>query len=358
MKEDISLETRIIEPCMEFIERKERVKNRTRDYSKYLEEKRTEIASFIREGGVIIPRITVIVGTKCTLRCKDCWQLMPYYDAPYDIDIKDLLTDLKQLFSIVDYCVSISIVGGEPFIYPYLDILLQYLIHNEKVGSIELTTNAMRLPNESVLNQLESDKVSVHISDYGKIDAMAEFVKEMDRHHINIHVLVDMKWIDNGNWKSRNGERSVLSELYLYCRQGKLCKTLLKGKLFDCPRAANLTDLGYADNINFLDIHNCDKTDILSFWLKEYTMACDYCDMTVPVKKFVQPAIQVKNQYFERSSCTIIPRDDYEEIWNANERYRQQLDNYQKRVKELEEWTCELQKAKDWLDEQYNLLIK
>lgn len=39
MKEDISLETRIIEPCMEFIERKERVKNRTRDYSKYLEEK-------------------------------------------------------------------------------------------------------------------------------------------------------------------------------------------------------------------------------------------------------------------------------------------------------------------------------
>lgn len=46
-----SIEERIIEPCIEFIEKRERAKDRTRDYSKYLAEKRIEIDSQIRGGG-------------------------------------------------------------------------------------------------------------------------------------------------------------------------------------------------------------------------------------------------------------------------------------------------------------------
>lgn len=45
-----SIEERIIEPCIEFIEKRERAKDRTRDYSKYLAEKRIEIDSQIRGG--------------------------------------------------------------------------------------------------------------------------------------------------------------------------------------------------------------------------------------------------------------------------------------------------------------------
>lgn len=353
-----SIEERIIEPCIEFIEKRERAKDRTRDYSKYLAEKRIEIDSQIRGGVLILPRITVIVGTKCTLCCKDCFNLMQYYDKPYDLEIEELLKDLKQLFAIVDYCVCISVIGGEPFIYPHLNILLDNLIRNEKVGSIELTTNAIRIPNEKVLKQLGNEKVFVEVSDYGEIDTMAAFIKVMDTYHAKVHLSTNMTWIDAGNCTARNRNWDDLKALYGNCRSARLCKPLFKGKLFSCSRAAYLDDLGYAKNIESLDIYKCDKKAIFSFWLRDYTVACDYCDMTVKEKKIIEPAIQKNGRHFERSSCTIIPRDDYEEIWNANEWYRQQLDNYKKRVSELEQWAAELQKAKDWLEKQYNNYVE
>lgn len=348
----ISIETRIIEPCLEFIEKMERKKGQNLDNG-YLEEKRVEISNKIQEGGVIIPRITFIVGTRCTLRCRDCSNLMQYYEKPFDIEIDNLIKDLNQFFSLVDYCVCINVIGGEPFIYPQLEILLDYLIRNEKLGSIEFTTNATAIPSEGVLNLLGNDKVRVEISDYGEIDTLASFIKMMDQYHVKIHVDVDMSWIDCGSYEARNRDVSMLGKMYVSCRASRLCKSLFKGKLFDCPRAVHLVDLGFASNIKFLDIYNCDKHSLLEFWLKEYTMACDYCDLASPQKRTVEPAIQKNGRYLNRSSCTIIPREEYEEIWTANEWYKQQLDNYQKRVLELEEWTAELQKSKDWLEEQY-----
>ena len=278
---------------------------------------------------------------------------MQNYLRPYDIEIDSLLEDLYQLFLIVEYCECINIIGGEPFIYPYLDRLLEYLIHNEKVGYIEFTTNGTKIPDEKVLELLANDKVYVEISDYGEIDKLAKFITIMDKYHAKVHMDVNMRWIDCGGNISRNRDDSVLKELYGACRAGKLCKALFKGRLFDCPRAAHLNDLGFAGNIDYLDIYSCDKTALLDFWLKEYSMACDYCDMMVQDKKFVEHAIQKNGRHLNRSSCTIIPREDYEEILEANEWYRQQLGNYQQRVSELEEWTAELQKSKDWLEMQY-----
>lgn len=283
---------------------------------------------------------------------------MQYYEKPSDIEIDELLKDLRQLFSIVDYCVCISVVGGEPFIYPYLEILLDYLINNEKVGSIEFTTNATRIPSKNVLERLRNDKVFVEISDYGEIDSMAAFIKAMDEYDVKIHMSTNMKWIDYGDCTARNREKDILKALYVSCVSGKLCKSLFKGKLFPCARAAHLSDLGYADDIEFLDIYQCNKRDIITFWLSEYTMACDYCDFTIKKKRFVEPAVQMNGKHFERSRCTLIFRDDYEEIWRANEWYKQQLDNYKKRVLELERWTNELQEAKDWLEEQYKFLTE
>lgn len=300
----------------------------------------------------------VIVGTKCTLRCKDCSNLMQFYSKPYDLDIENVIMDLMQFFSIVDYCVCVNVVGGEPFIYPHLDMLLEYLIHNIKVGSIEITTNATKIPDKGVLELLKDTKVRVEVSDYGCIGRMAEFIKVMDKYQIKIHVSVDMKWIDCGNQESRNREQDLLEKLYMSCRSAKVCKSLFKGRVFDCPRAAHLMDLGYADDIAFLDIYNCSKEDILSFWLKGYTRACDYCDMSVQTKKYVEPAVQMNGSYLERSSCTLIPRNDYEEIWNANEWYKEQLSNYQRRVTELEAWINELQEAKNWLEEKYKSFME
>lgn len=350
--DDFTIETRIIEPCLEFLEKIERKRDRYRDIDLNMRQKRIELKKYIR-GGTVLPRVVVIVGTKCTLCCKDCADLMPCYSEPYDIPIDELLRDLRQLFSLVDYCMCVEIIGGEPFLYPYMDVLLDYLINNSHVASIELTTNATVIPNIQVLEKLSDIKITVIISDYGEIVKMSSLIKAMDEYGIRMHIEVNMKWVDMGDCRSRERQHTFLEEIYASCRPGKMCKTLLKGKLFPCSRAARLVDLGYADNIEFLDIYNCTKNDIYSFCLKRYTMACDYCDLSIKDKKYIEPAVQINGKRFRRSSCSLIPRDDYEEIWNANDWFKQQLKNYKKRVVELEEWIKDLSAGKDWLEEQY-----
>lgn len=47
---EISLEKRIIEPCLEFIEKMQRSKDRAQKYDKYIEQKRVELEKSIRGG--------------------------------------------------------------------------------------------------------------------------------------------------------------------------------------------------------------------------------------------------------------------------------------------------------------------
>lgn len=45
-----SIETRLIQPCMEFIEKLQRMKDRTKRYDKYLKQKRVELERLYKGG--------------------------------------------------------------------------------------------------------------------------------------------------------------------------------------------------------------------------------------------------------------------------------------------------------------------
>ena len=355
-KEQRMVETRIIEPCLEWMEKIAWANDRGRDYTAFINEKREELRErLLTERKLILPRLVVIVTTKCTLRCRHCSNLMPHYEHPWDLDIRAWRADMRQLFSIVDGIVDINVLGGEPFLYPWLAEVLEELLGNEKIRSIDITTNATKIPQQRVLQLLGDPKITVEISDYGRIDLLSQFIQAMDRYHVRLHIAVNMKWVDCGGCSPRNRDRLTLREIYQSCNAGLLCKALFKGKIFDCPRAAHLFDLGYAPNIAYADIYRCTKEELRLFWTKEDTMACDYCDMEGKEKTYVEPAVQMDGRHMLRSSCTMIPREDYEELWGANEWYRGQLSNYKQRARELEAWTKELQTAKDWLEAQYLL---
>lgn len=355
-KEKRMVETRMIEPCLQWIAKLAWAKEHGRDHTGFLNEKRHELQErLLTEKKLILPRMIMIVTTKCTLRCRHCSNLMPHYEHPWDLDIRAWRADIRQLFSIVDGIVDVNVLGGEPFLYPWLAEVLEELLGNEKIQSIDITTNATKIPQQRVLELLGDPKITVEISDYGRIDLLSKFIQAMDQYHVRVHIAVNMKWVDCGGCSPRNRDRLMLQEMYQSCNAGLLCKALLKGKIFDCPRAAHLFDLGYARNIAYMDLYRCTKEELRSFWIKEDSMACDYCDMEAKEKTYVEPAVQMDGRHLLRSSCTMIPREDYEELWGANAWYRQQLENYKQRAVELEKWTGELQAAKDWLEQQYFL---
>ena len=45
---------------------------------------------------------------------------------------------------------------------------------------------------------------------------------------------------------------------------------------------------------DYIDINeNLTIDQIREFWIKDFSMACDYCDITIEDKKYVMPAIQL-----------------------------------------------------------------
>lgn len=273
---------------------------------------------------------------------------MQYYNEPYDLGIEELMSEMNEFFDLVDELMEISIVGGEPFLYEDLDKLIQYLISNEKINSIRFTTNGTVVPKESVLNLMSHKKIFVQVSDYGNVRLLANFVSTLDKYNICSEVVCDEKWIDCGNVIKRKRAEQELRQMYLSCGSAKMCKTLFKGKIFDCPRAAHLHDLGYADDIEYLDVKTASKKDILDFWLKDMSTACDYCDLAVKEPKYIEPAIQMNGSHMVRSDYTVIARKNYNDIIEAKEYWEREFHKSEAAVKELQEWTKQLEEAKTY----------
>lgn len=345
---DEMLRKRILEPCLELIRKDALLRNKTGDIEAYMRKHEEELLTDINSGKLIIPRITITTGSRCTLQCKDCIQLMADYEEPYDLDIYEITADIQDLFSKVDQCIGVSLVGGETFVYPYLDMLLEVLIKNDKITYIEMVTNGTRIPEEKVLRQLQNPKVAVNISDYGNIVLLARFVTKLDEYGILSYCFSDETWIDVGGHDARGRSERELSDIYLSCGNAKMCKTLMKGKLFDCARAAYLYDLGYVRNIPYINVKEANQEEISEYFLKTTSSVCDYCDFSAPQKKYIVPAKQKNGKEFKKSNYTIIARNDYAALVEAKEWWQAQCSNMEKQNIELKEWIRQLEEAKEY----------
>ncbi len=357
---DALYKTRIFEPCLELIRKDAILRNKTKNIQEYMDVCERSLQVKIDEGKIIIPRLVVTTGPRCTLKCTACANLMPHYDHPYDLDINEIIRDIRKIFTLIDGCICINVIGGEPFIYPKLDILLNELISNDKILYVELTTNGTKIPDDKILKILQNEKIVVNISDYGNITLLAKFVSKMDEYGIISYCISNEKWIDAGNCFERGRNDMQLKKLYSDCESGKLCKTVMKGKIFDCARASSLHDLNYASNLEYIDLYdeNIKKQDILQFFMREMSTACDYCDFSVLYPKYIEPAEQENGKKLKQSQYTVIARKDYSAIVEAKEWWQTQYNNVEKQNEELRDWIKQLEEAKEYFLGQISNLEK
>lgn len=69
--------------------------------------------------------VEIPVTQKCSLRCKDCVFMMTKFEHPVDYDLEKLLTYMDRLFKVVDGIQIFRILGGEPFIYKNLALVIK-----------------------------------------------------------------------------------------------------------------------------------------------------------------------------------------------------------------------------------------
>ncbi len=265
---------------------------------------------FLNHDEIFIRSIDLIITERCSLRCRDCSNLMQYYEKPQNSDTELLLESMGAFFKVVDEIMDFRIIGGETFMNKAWPVFVKRLTAGERpddpeVKRVVLYTNGTIVPGAKDLACLRHEKVLVIATDYGErlSRRLDKLLRVLENHRIAHHVLRVEEWLDCSSiaphHRTDDGNRKIFNKC---CAKNML--TLSDGKLFRCPYAANATRLGAVPNIksDYVDLFSdpLDETHIfetrnkLKNYLlhKQYLEICDFCNGRPLSGKEVTPAVQ------------------------------------------------------------------
>ena len=234
---------------------------------------------------VIVPQVVFILSNKCTLRCKHCSMLMPYFKDPWEIDAEEAIRYIKNFLRGIEDCISFNLVGGETLLYKDLYMIINYLGEQSKIKSITLSTNGTVLPDKNNLSALGHKKVRVFISDYGMTARRTELIESFKMNNVSFEVLLDRNWIAFGTTENRGKSEATRRYEYCRCYVSETCKALYKNMYFACERAARMHMLGNVYNAaNDFELLGFEESDTIirkkinGMLMRETADACNYCD--------------------------------------------------------------------------------
>ncbi len=239
---------------------------------------------------------------RCTMKCKDCSNLMQYYEKPINADHDELVTSLNNLLEVIDDLSEARLLGGEPFLYKQIDEILEILVKSEKVHNIYIYTNGTIKVKRNIIEALKNKKITVEITDYGeKLSRNKEnLINSFEEASINFVSHKPQNWTDSARIVQNNLDEKNLTQMFKACCVNDVF-TLLHGNLYHCPFSANVVNLKalFPSDKEFVNLKNLSFED-LKINLKRfifgrpYLESCKLClgrDFTQPL---VEPALQIK----------------------------------------------------------------
>ncbi len=258
---------------------------------------------------LFIRSIDLILTEKCSLKCKDCSNLMQYYEKPVNISLEELYQDLDDLCVVVDEINEIRIIGGDPFIHKEFDKVVKRAVSYKQINKVVIYTNGTICPPEERIAQMVDMKTFVFITTYGKLSRNADKLGSMlEKHGIPFNIQDAYGWTDCGEIKLHNRSDNQLKEVFKFCC-AKHFTTLTDGKIFRCPFAANIERLNAMPEtpnsyISISGISQQSATIIqqkkrdLSHYLRNitYIPACNFCNGRTYGDPEIQPGVQTKHR--------------------------------------------------------------
>ena len=262
-----------------------------------------EIYKFLFYRNVSIPMMDFNITTSCTLKCKDCGSLMPFYDNyhQWTSSLELFKNDLDKLLSCVDKIYVLKLIGGEPLIVNCLAEILEYAAKNKKIKFIEIVTNGTILFQPELLKVASKyrHKVFVLISNYSSNKELKCLKYDDIKLQLSLnkikYLFPSQPWFERGDIYRRHRSAAANKRIFKRCWQ-KDCIALMDGKFHHCTRSIaiqRLTDYEFLKD-EYLDIRLLSQKSlskkIRTFFLKDYFSVCDFC--IAPSSKRVPRAIQ------------------------------------------------------------------
>jgi len=244
---------------------------------------------FYERRRIIFNKLDLHILSKCSLNCKYCSTMMPFFKEPAVFPKEEILRDFWQLEKYVDRFDTVNLLGGEPLLHPDLPDIISEIALSSKVKKITVVTNGTLFPSEKLLSVFAGKKIFVVVSNYfplsGEINnILSQFRKD------NISFSVATSWFNDYGRNGRlNRSEEDMKYAFSHCLE-TLCRTYLHGKLYLCPASAQMDVLGMCKPApeDFIDIREVRERGLprktvrerLKKLLRErtYVSACNYCE--------------------------------------------------------------------------------
>ncbi len=235
----------------------------------------------VKNNDVVLEGLDVVITERCSLKCKECSNLMQYFSHPQNADYEDVMASLVRVLKEVKYIKDINILGGEPFMNKEWHKYVLEIMKYENIGNILIHTNGTILPAEEELKKIKDKRVVFKLSNYGNVSVNLEgIVKLLKKHEICYTVAKVTEWVRCGDIYQHNRSEAENRKVYnACCMKGVL--SLKNGKIFGCPFAGNVAALqAVPQEINEgVPVSEEDMlTGIKELKEKKFLKACDYCE--------------------------------------------------------------------------------
>ncbi len=274
---------------------------------------------YLNPDKLFLRSVDIIITERCSLKCKDCSNLMQYYQKPINCTYQELMQAIDGFCALIDEVNEFRVIGGEPFMNKEIHLIIKRLIDEPKVRKIVIYTNGTIVPKEVQIEYLKSSKVLIFITDYGVLSRKLNLLTQiLQQNYISFYARKAQGWTDCAKIMRHDRNIEQQKKIFENCC-AKNTFTLSKGKLYICPFSANADRLqavpGFENDYidlfqsprGAMDIYEM-KKKIRTFLLeKDFLETCDYCNGRSFYAPEITPAIQTENP-LEYEQCYLNSR--------------------------------------------------
>lgn len=235
----------------------------------------------------VFPSIGLLLTERCSLNCKNCTSLIPYFKQPVHYAAEAIVRSAARMLDAYTAIDELTLVGGEPLLHPdLLDICRQ--LRRYKIQKIAIITNGTIVPKDETLREIDGLGIYFQISDYGDIAHKEEFMAACDRNDVIYEILdQDITWYRIAPPEKHGRDKTENQRIYKNCIWNH-CNTIQDGILTACPYIGSLKRLKpeCVEPQNYIDLldSSVKNEELFAFVQRMYQEQegmplCDYCSV-------------------------------------------------------------------------------
>lgn len=255
---------------------------------------------------LFIHSLDVYLTQRCSLACKYCYIYSNSYPKEKKVifDTQRILDDIDIICGAASYIKRMVAFGGEPFLHPDIDVIVERMASKENVGIIDIISNGIFSVPEEKLKKLRLPKVRIDISNYN-MSLSQELIKKRNENGILLQKLGLNVVIHNDTpqWRkpgvfTDNGlsEEQLIQKkkscANFYAEEGKTDNhqtyIVKNGKFFACQHCDTIYNLGISDQPDYVELEKEVPSDMLiekinQLIAKDYYQACKNCNPSIEI---------------------------------------------------------------------------